>query len=495
MHRLATVLLLLAPGAPVVAQQAIATVFQAPPANGLGYMLGSLPDVDGNGRPDLLIARFSPTTRQVRVISSTTQNVLATVTVPGLHTAAGVGDLDLDGKGDFAVADNGLRAFSGTGAQLWACPLAYTFWTACGVGDLDGDGKPDLAAMASIGSADHVVTVSGANGAQLGISPVGFFCRQILAVGDIDGDGKKDIGCVGTNRIDLYRSSPVQFLRNISLDGFATIDSFAAANVEGDAHEEVLLCDLSTIRAFSTTTGAEVRLYTNSDSWFTVMGDLDNDGFDDLALRDRDTATRWGYTPRPSILFVSGATGDILANWSNQAPTFYAHQLLGVGDVDGDGYGDLLLGDEGATPTGLAADANGGYQLVSGRILAAWTSMPVNCGAGPFLPELGTTRAILGLPMTIVGRDAPPAVPGVLALSTRPEFPTTVGFSGCDVWLASDWGVLYVAPPAPMWSLTFTVPAAAQLAGAQFAMQAFYPGTASPIGIDFTNGLWMRVGF
>lgn len=480
-------------------QLAITTVYATPPTVQLGYQIASIGDVDGNGRPDLLIASFSPTQRRVQLISSTTFAVLGTVIAPSLANFANAGDVDLDGKSDFVVVDNGLRAYSGNGAALlWVCALPYTFFAACGISDVDGDGKPDVAAVAGVGSANYLVTLHGTSGAQIGIStPLGIPStpNRLLSVGDVDADGKVEVACADQYRVDLYRTSPVAFMRTFQTAPATYVRAFAGANIAGDSRKEVLLSDSQGIYAYSAASGALLRTYTNNDQsgQFTVVGDLDSDGFDDLARFDVDT--RFGYTPKPSVQFVSGATGGMLANWSEQYPQFRAQHLVGTGDVNGDGFGDLLLGDENASPTGLSANANGGWQLVSCKVLAATMSMPVFCGGGPFLPELGTTRPILGQTMTIVGRDAPVGAIGVLAFSLRPDFASNLGFSGCDAWLGADWSPLHMPPALPTWTFSLSVPSAAQLAGVQLAMQAFYVGTASPIGIDLTNGIWMRLGF
>ncbi len=82
----------LAPLASLPAQLSLTTVYATPPTVQLGSQLASLPDVDGNARPDFLIASYSPTQSRVQLVSSTTFGVLGTLTVPGLYHSAGVAD-------------------------------------------------------------------------------------------------------------------------------------------------------------------------------------------------------------------------------------------------------------------------------------------------------------------------------------------------------------------------------------------------------------------
>lgn len=476
------------------AQTALSTYYGGPGVSQMGEPLVSIGDADGDGRPDFLVGcRFNNQPR-IDLFSSGTFALLGTVNVSQSHPAA-AGDLNLDGRADFVVPDTSLRAYSGNGAApLWTSPLPHNFLGACAIGDLDGDGRSELAAVVLLGNVNLMIVVRGSDGSQLAVSPplLNGLATRILALGDLDGDGKQEVGCAGGNRVDVYRTSPPQYVRTIaypsgSSAGFYT---FAIGNVAGDAKKELLFCSGS-IGAFSTTTGALVATYnTAAGNGFTVVGDLDSDGYDDLAYRD-DNA-RFGYSANPSIAFASGATGSLLATWSAQAQMFGADLVEGVGDVDGDGFGDVLLGDNDAYPIG---GSPGGWQLLSGKILAHVVSMPAPCGGGPFLPELGATRPILGQPMTLVGRDCPAGALGVAVFGLRPVVPTMIGFNGCDVWVGTDFSVLHLPPPGPTWAFSFTLPSAPQLAGLHIAMQAFYPGTSSPIGIDFSNGLWMRLGF
>jgi hypothetical protein len=226
-------------------------------------------------------------------------------------------------------------------------------------------------------------------------------------------------------------------------------------------------------------------------SAFTVLGDLNSDGFDDLAVRDNQS--RHGYSADPSVSFISGATGAYLANWSHTFE-FFGRELVGVGDVDGDGFGDLLLGDSFAKPIG--GNADGGWQLVSGRILATTYQIPVQCHGGPFPPDLGMSRPIIGQSAVLVGRDGPANAWGVLALSPRPEFPVSLGFSGCYAWFdTSNWIVAHLAAPAAQWTFSLPLPNVPQLAGVDVALQSFYVPSNSPIGLDLSNAIWARIGF
>lgn len=111
--------------------------------------------------------------------------------------------------------------------------------------------------------------------------------------------------------------------------------------------------------------------------WATVIGDVDGDGTDELALRTRFDPV--DETERPELWIVSGASGrplvrlrvqaratdrsdepdeigerELLAYWS----------VLGVEDVDGDGGADFALGLEEDSCGGKSA---GAVRVISGR--------------------------------------------------------------------------------------------------------------------------------
>lgn len=166
-----------------------------------------------------------------------------------------------------------------------------------------------------------------------------------------------------------------------------------------------------------------------------------------------------------------------------------------VGDVDYDGVPDIVFGDDSASPI-VGTSGRGGWQLVSGKIIARTWHIPVQCNGGPFPPALGMTRPVIGQPVDFVGRDCPPNALGTLALSLQPAYPTSFGFSGCDAWFnVNNWVIVHQPPAGPNWSYSLPLPNDARLAGISVALQAFYVPTNSPIGFDLSNAIWARIGF
>ncbi|MGE0481050.1 MAG: hypothetical protein AB7Q17_11315 [Phycisphaerae bacterium] len=137
--------------------------------SGFGRTVTAVGDADGDGRDDVLVGaafaqRFDAldTNGYAQLFSGSTGGLLRTHTAPlcgGCFWAGGVGrtvsaigDLDADGRADYALTTAGERAavFSATGALLYE---SRVLGTGCGVfvskaGDFNADGVPDLAAAA-----------------------------------------------------------------------------------------------------------------------------------------------------------------------------------------------------------------------------------------------------------------------------------------------------------------------------------------------------------
>jgi hypothetical protein len=253
----------------------------------------------------------------------------------------GLGDLNSDGVPDFAVGaphqdvrgniDQGqVFLFSGADGQLLrsvTTPTPQEFArfgvSLAHLGDLNGDTVPDLAIGAPSPFQTAVFLVSGADGQHLRTvtNPAqqenADFGRALVGLGDVNGDGLPDLA-VG---------APFQKVKNRDRQGQVFLVSGATGQ------------PLRTVNHPTPQTDAGFG-YTLAD-----MGDVDGDGFPDLAVGAPFQNGR--KRAQGQVWLVSGATGQPLWTVTTPIPqesTWFGWVLESLRDVDGDGLPDLAVG-------------------------------------------------------------------------------------------------------------------------------------------------------
>ena len=252
-------------------------------------------------------------------------------------SVANCGDVDLDGVADLAVGSVGefagaVRVYSGaTGAQLhlFQHPGATEVLYGSSVGaagDVDGDGRADVLVGAQgniIGIAlpNFVEVRSGANGAVLRTlnGPLGSrFGAALQPLGDWNGDGRQEF-IVGAQN--------------------------AAFNGQNSGRAYVFDGDPSVATPLYTYDGSAPNEYYASD--VGAAGDVDGDGVGDFAIGNpiHPVAAQFRFG---RVRLFSGATGalirDLLGPNAVNSPSGFGASLANVGDLNGDGRADMLVG-------------------------------------------------------------------------------------------------------------------------------------------------------
>lgn len=242
------------------------------------------------------------------------------------------------------------------------------------VGDVDADGVDDLAVGAPAGSSGlgSARIVSGTTGTVVrsfkGSTPGGRF-GQSLASADVTGDSRPD-ALVGAPDASASAQGTVTAFDSLSgqpvwaLWGAGAGDRFGYAltglrDVDGDGIEDVAIGAIGdddggpnagSVRVVSGFDGATLYNVFGSqpDEQFgfslCLLDDLDGDGAYEFAVGAPGLVSPSNPAPG-SVHVLSGASGAVLFSVSGEnASDAFGRALAGVGDLDGDGLGDLVVG-------------------------------------------------------------------------------------------------------------------------------------------------------
>jgi len=367
-----------------------------------GYVASSIAvaDVNGDGKPDLVVANWCQvdtgcTSADYGVVAVLLGNGDGTFQAARTYNAGGdlatfitVGDVNGDGKPDVVVANgsaDGVGVLLGNGDGTFQAAQNYSSGgqnpSSIAVADVNGDGKLDLVATGwcEVGTScpngnNGLVGVLFGNGdgtfqAAQSYSYGDKYDAYSTAVGDLNGDGKPDLvvasGCVvgiscngnGTDGVVsvLLGNGDGTFQAAQTYDSGAYIaSSVAVGDVNGDGKPDLVVANVC-FSSGSCDTGVIETLLGNGDGTFRVssitypgtpiadyiaIADVNGDGKPDLVVAD--------YCLGGSC--SSGAVSVLLGNGNGtfQATQNYSSGGLGaysvaVADVNGDGKPDIVV--------------------------------------------------------------------------------------------------------------------------------------------------------
>lgn len=415
---------------------------------------------------------------------------------------AGAGDLDSDGFDDVAIgahlADNGQadegRAFvyrgsvTGLGAAAaWIVDsnqaAAQLGWSVAGGGDVNGDGFADL--LAGANEYDNGQASEGGafawHGSAAGIGAIASWTVEsnqasaelgtdVAGAGDVNGDGFADAAVGSRHFTNGQNLEGRAFAFHGSAGGLATAAAWTAESNQVTADFGLSLA------------GA---------------GDVNGDGYDDLIVSaptmdagQIDEGLAFVYEGSPAGI----ATGAAWTGQSDQASAQFGHSVGGAGDVNGDGFSDVIVGAYQLD----AGQSNEGRAVVYYGTPCTTPSQTATYGAGKAGPS--------GVPVLSSALPAIPGFPLDLSVSNGPVFAAgllIVGFAPAA--LPFDLGTLLVSPfsivPIALdgsgaFALSFPAPPTAALCGFAVYLQAMAvdpgaPGfyhTVQTAGLSWTFG-------
>ena len=338
-------------------------------ADGLGSSISALPDVTADGVPEILVGVINDDCGGTDFGGSyvysgkdgTTSFVECGTGIKDVgegfgRSVSGVVDVDGDGTADWIVGGYGYISSLGAGTgrvcvylgksgaflyQVEGEQIGNGFgWSVAGLGDVDGDGRGDFVACAPYFSnttpsnIGRAYVFSKATSTRIrfheGEHEYDLFGWNCAGLGDVDADGVPDYA--------------VMAVLNFSIGAVGAVYVYSGAS--GNA----LYKWTGDSATFNFGYGLEGHLDWNGDGYGDVLvgapGGLSTDG---------------------DVFIYSGKDGTTLANVKGEdAGVQFGYSIANVGDMDGDGYAEILVGE----PLNSELDTfSGRATLLSGRTL------------------------------------------------------------------------------------------------------------------------------
>jgi hypothetical protein len=307
-------------------------------------IVSSAGDVNGDGFDDVIVGTINYNSRTGRAyifFGGQTMDAKADVVMTGEgnynefgNSVSGAGDVNNDGYDDVVIGANSYYSDKGR---------AYIFF---------GGAKMDNVS-------DVVFT---------GENTYNDFGSSVSGAGDVNNDGYDDviIGASGylsnTGRAYIYYgSSGMSNVAKVVITGESTNNNFGvsisgAGDVNGDGFEDVIIgangYNSNTGRAYIyyggvnfdnvpdvILTGKEEQ--SNLGISVSGVGDVNGDGFDDVIVGGYND-----YYSGYANLYYGGTSMDSVADLTLEGEgEFFGTVIAGAGDVNDDGYNDLIAGD------------------------------------------------------------------------------------------------------------------------------------------------------
>ncbi len=290
-----------------------------------------------------------------------------------------LGDVNGDGALDIVVGGNADGNFvylnNGTGSIWTPVYLGHGYNTSIALGDVNGDGALDIVVGNFIpidqspGGAFSQSVVYLNNGTGTIWTPVNLGTATentfSVAVGDVNGDGALDIVVGNKGKQNLvYLNNGTGTIWTPVTFGTVTASTYSLAvgDVNGDGALDIVAGTYNgqSVVYLNNGTGtnwtpvnfgpAVSFTYTSS----IVLGDVNGDGSLDIVA-----GTYWGGSNGQSVVYLNNGTGTIWTPVTFGNPPGGTTTTVGLGDLNGDGNLDIVLGDYAVQTTVYVNNGNG----------------------------------------------------------------------------------------------------------------------------------------
>ena len=261
--------------------------------------------------------------------------------------SVGIGDVNNDGRNEIAGFNRSftqdipgsvwIYRWNGSGfdSPTFAGSPAVRIWLS--VGDANNDGYQDILDIQKVAnSADYAVTMLAGTKAGLGITPTIIDQGDLkgpMVIGDANNDGKNDVLVVDGGKLNVYfwNGSGFDSARYIPV---TTMVSVNIADVDNDGKNEVIAgtTENTVISQWDGSKFATELIMTDVNRYVRV-GDANNDSYNDLM--SSYPYILWG---RPNGLGPKEYLDALYLPSGGDVTDPFA-----LGDVDNDGYADILV--------------------------------------------------------------------------------------------------------------------------------------------------------